>query len=172
MLNEFRVIDIFSSSSFTNDTTSFTVGVRFKRLSEYHLATTFFQTFLLWLISYLTLFINIQDFGNRFMGSLTALLVLSALLSASTSSLPKTAYFKHIDVWQNWFILNIFFIIMIHAIIDYLERNKCVYNRPVKKANSQHYHIRFSHCTNFVAIFLLPLATITFTYVYFLLSHE
>ena len=84
--------------------------------------TTFFQSFLLWILAYITLFINVEDFSNRFVGAVTALLVLAALLSSIGDTLPKTAYFKFVDLWFNWFIANIFFIILIHIIIDYCNR--------------------------------------------------
>ena len=81
--------------------------------------TTFFQSFLLWILAYITLFINEYDFSNRFMGAVTALLVLTALLSAIGDQLPTTAYFKFVDLWFNWFIANIFLIILTHVLIDY-----------------------------------------------------
>ena len=68
------------------------------------------------------MFIHESDFSNRFMGAVTALLVLAALLASLGESLPKTAYFKFIDVWFNWFIMNIFVIILIHIIIDYYDK--------------------------------------------------
>ena len=57
------------------------------------------------------------------MGAVTALLVLAALMSTLNGTLPKTAYFKFIDIWFNWYIGNIFTIILIHVIIDYLHEN-------------------------------------------------
>ena len=40
------------------------------------------------------------------MGALTSLLVLASLLASIEENLPKTSYFKKIDVWgdtsQNW----------------------------------------------------------------------
>ena len=56
------------------------------------------------------------------MGAVTALLVLAALLSSIDDQLPKTAYFKFVDLWFNWFIANIFFIILVHIFIDYYNR--------------------------------------------------
>ena len=56
------------------------------------------------------------------MGAVTALLVLAALLSSIGDTLPKTAYFKFIDLWFNWFIGNIFLIILIHVVIDYYRK--------------------------------------------------
>ena len=59
---------------------------------------TFLPTFLLWLLSYFSLLIQIDDFTNRFMGSVTALLVFTALLGPIYDQLPETSYLKFIDV--------------------------------------------------------------------------
>ena len=68
----------------------------------------------------MTLYIDIVDFSNRFMGSVTSLLVLTSLHGSMEDSLPKTAYFKDIDIWFNWFLTNIFLIILNHGLVDYL----------------------------------------------------
>ena len=70
------------------------------------------------------------------MGAVTALLVLAALLSSIDDQLPKTAYFKFVDLWFNWFIANIFVIILIHVIIDYYNRKDNEKN--VQSENPQH----------------------------------
>ena len=82
------------------------------------LSTTFFQSFLLSIIAYSSFYINITDFSNRFMGALTSLLVLAALLSSINSTLPQTAYFKHIDFWFFFFIIAIVIMIFAHILID------------------------------------------------------
>eukprot|EP00090_Calanus_glacialis_P017620 TRINITY_DN27390_c0_g1_i1.p1 TRINITY_DN27390_c0_g1~~TRINITY_DN27390_c0_g1_i1.p1 ORF type:complete len:103 (+),score=19.07 TRINITY_DN27390_c0_g1_i1:135-443(+) len=61
------------------------------------------------------------------MGALTSLLVLAALLSSINSSLPQTAYFKHIDFWFFFFIINIVLFIFVHIIVDlFLNQEKDV----------------------------------------------
>ena len=40
------------------------------------LVNIFFQILLMWSVAYLTFYIEIDDFSNRFMGAVTALLVL------------------------------------------------------------------------------------------------
>ena len=125
VLNEFKIMALHSKSEQTPFETSFIYTVHFQRLAAQHLLTTFLQSFLLWLLAFITLFIDIEDFSDRFMGAVTTLLVLAALLSSLGSALPKTAYFKLIDLWFNWFVINIVIIILIHVIIDYfLKQNK------------------------------------------------
>ena len=75
---------------------------------------------------------------SRFMGAVTALLVLAALLSSIDDQLPKTAYFKFVDLWFNWFIANIFLIILIHIFIDYCNRrDKSNYEQEGNSPNTK-----------------------------------
>lgn len=53
------------------------------------------------------------------MGALTSLLVLASLLASIEENLPKTSYFKKIDVWFMSYIIFIFVIIVFHIIVDY-----------------------------------------------------
>ena len=121
-LNEFKILNFWSETTHYETNTSFIYSFEFTRLYEQHLMTTFFQSFLLWFLAFLTLFIDEDDFSNRFMGAVTALLVLAALLASLGDLLPKTAYFKYVDLWFNWFITNIFFIILVHVVIDFFNR--------------------------------------------------
>ncbi|KAA0183335.1 hypothetical protein HAZT_HAZT004416 [Hyalella azteca] len=69
-------------------------------------------------ISYLTLYFKPAIFQVRVLGSLTTLLVMATLFTQASSSLPKTSYFKMVDVWLLSSILIIFTIIVFHTIID------------------------------------------------------
>ena len=119
VLNEFQIEELQTRTTHSDTNTTLIFSVRFKRLYLQHLLTTFFQSFLLWVLAYVTLFIDEKDFSNRFMGAVTSLLVLAALLSSIENVLPKTAYFKFVDLWFNWFIVNIFLIILMHVLIDH-----------------------------------------------------
>ena len=123
-LNEFKVVKFWSTTSQSETETTFIYSFMFRRLFECYLLTIFFQPSILFFLSYITLYIDENDFSNRFMGSVTALLVLAALLASLEDLLPKTAYFKFIDFWFNWFIGNILFIILIHVVIDYLNKKQ------------------------------------------------
>ena len=52
------------------------------------------------------------------MTALTAQLVLATLFTQVSTSLPKTSYFKMVDIWLLFCIMLIFFIIIFHTIID------------------------------------------------------
>ena len=145
-----------------------------ERLYMQVLSTTFFQSFLLWFIAYFTLFINIVDFSNRFMGALTSLLVLAALLSSINSSLPQTAYFKHIDIWFFCFVANIVIVVFLHIIIDILLNKENDYSVgpngltsmtkiPIKKAETK----KMSALTNNAAKLILPVFIFIFIVIYF-----
>ena len=118
ILTEFELTDFFVNTSLTEFKTRFVYNINLKRLYMQALSTIFFQSFLLWLIAYFTLFISIEDFADRFMGALTSLLVLAALLSSINASLPQTAYFKHIDIWFLFFVINISLIVFFHIFVD------------------------------------------------------
>ena len=118
IVNEFEVTNI--SSVFGRDGKHIWLEYQIKmnRLYQSQITSTIFPTALLWILAYFTLCIKVDNFNNRFMGSVTALLVLSALLGSINRSLPKTAYFKYIDLWFLWYITNIFIIIVYHIILD------------------------------------------------------
>ena len=101
------------------------------RQYTYHLSQSFFQSFLLGFLAYLTFWIDITDFTDRFMGSLTALLVLASLMSTLTESLPKTSYFKVIDFWLLFFLLSTSLNIAVHILVDRF------YQKELKEKNAR-----------------------------------
>ena len=95
VLVEFIVSNITLGTGIQNTTRSeVRIVIEFERQYTYHLSQSYFQSFLLGFLAYLTFWIDVSDFTDRFMGSLTALLVLASLMSSLTSQLPKTSYFK------------------------------------------------------------------------------
>merc|ERR1712077_38920 len=86
------------------------------------LLVNFIPTFLLWSFGYSTLFIDIENSSDRFMGAGTALLVIATLLNAINADMPKTSYLKLIDVWFLWHIFNTFAIIASHIVLDRMRK--------------------------------------------------
>ena len=84
----------------------------------------FVPKFLLWFVSYMTLYVSLEDFGNRCKISVSILLILVALLGASRQDFPKTTYFKFIDLWFFWYILNIFLIILLHILLENIDETR------------------------------------------------
>ena len=85
------------------------------RIYNYQMTSTFIPTSLLWLLAYSTLYIKLEQFNVRFMGTVTSLLVLASLLNSISKSLPSTSYFKFIDLWFLWYLANIFCIVIYHV---------------------------------------------------------
>ena len=76
----------------------FVYGIVMARNYTNQVISTIFPTCLLWILIYFTMLINVLNFNNRFMGSVTFLLVLVTLRNSVNSSLPKTSYLKYIDL--------------------------------------------------------------------------
>ena len=140
----------------------FNFYIDFKRQYAEQLTSTYFQTFLLWLLCYLTLFIPIPNFNERFMGSVTALLVLAALLGNLEKSLPKSSQLSFIDFWFIWYILNIFVIILFHVVIEKLVNIRC-FEKFTSKIQLKDFINKIAICTFAAIIFL-------FNCFYFLMS--
>ena len=111
----------------------FIFSISIQRTYVHSLLITFFPTAMLGLLSYSTIFIDVNNFNNRFMGSLTCLLVLAALLQTVNEGLPKTPYFKLIDLWFLWHIAMNFGIILYHTVLDKYVKNTDVNTRKVIK---------------------------------------
>ena len=120
---EFVIEDLWLTNGNENSTRSeVALHIRMSRSYLFHITQTFFQSFLLAFLAYLTFWIDIEDFNDRFIGSLTALLVLASLMSSLTGGLPNTAYYKVVDVWLIFFLVTNAVIITLHIIIDILIR--------------------------------------------------
>ena len=85
---------------------------------------TFVPKYFFWSLAFFTLFIDINDFSDRFIGAVTTLLVLVALLNAKNEELPKTSYFKFIDLWFLWYISSILVITVFHIFTNHISNEK------------------------------------------------
>ena len=92
-----------------------------KRDYKDQLLTLFGPTVLFWFLAYLTLYFNIDDINNRSRTSVTVLLVVVSLLSSVKEDFPKTTYFKYVDLWFFWYVVNIFVIISVHIILENVD---------------------------------------------------
>ena len=122
ILSNFRIMPMKAKTTIASGDRSFLMyTLIMKRQYINQLLTIFFPSWLIWLIAYLTFFVPLKNFNNRFMGSLTSLLVLTSLLNTVEKTLPQTAYFKNIDCWFLWFISNSIVMIAAHVLIDNLS---------------------------------------------------
>ncbi|XP_066973211.1 uncharacterized protein [Macrobrachium rosenbergii] len=85
------------------------VRVPLIRLYGYAILNIYVPTVVLLIVSYLTLFFRASIFDVRMMGS---------LFSQVSETLPKTSYFKMVDVWLLFCIGITFLVIIFHAVID------------------------------------------------------
>lgn len=91
---------------------------RLDNLSLFFVSSTYVPTFLMVLICYSTFFFEIEDFNDRIMVSLTALLVLATLFTQITTTTPSTSYLKLLDVWFVACILVNFTIVIMLVVIN------------------------------------------------------
>ncbi|ROT78797.1 putative glycine receptor subunit alpha-4 isoform X3 [Penaeus vannamei] len=98
---------------------SVSVYVRFQRRYVFYLLTLYIPSTLLIIIAYATFFFNPQDFNSRIVVALTSLLVLSSLYTQTSNSLPKTSYFKLVDIWLFFSIVMIFIVVLLQTLIDF-----------------------------------------------------
>ncbi|KAK3867319.1 hypothetical protein Pcinc_027213 [Petrolisthes cinctipes] len=105
------------------------VYVRFLRRFQFYLLTLYIPTTLLMLIAYATFFFNPDDFNSRIVVALTALLVLSSLFTQTSNSLPKTSYFKLVDIWLFFSIVMIFLVTMMQTLIDFVPQDTNIFSR-------------------------------------------
>ena len=171
-LTTFRIKFLFANSTRTADGSRFSFYIKLERIWASIFITTFLQTFVLWFLVYLTLFIDIEDFNNRFMGAITGFLVFASLSSSLMSSLPKSSGFKLADIWLLFFMFNINFVIIMHILIEFLQRrnpkdiviqNKFKYPGTVTSKSGQR--------SNTTAKVIFPIMTSFFLGFYFLVSN-
>ena len=101
------------------DQNTFIFTLNMKRLHRDAVARLMVPSFAVWLLAYLTLFINVEDFTNRNRISITLLLSLITLFASVSlrEDFPTTAYFKYIDIWFMWYLINLFLIITAHIFL-------------------------------------------------------
>ena len=124
-VQQFEIVEITSLSSqekYHNKSSekngSFQLIIDMKRNYNNQIKSIYCPTVLLWVLAYMTIFLCVTDFANRSRISVTLLLVLVTLFGSLKDDLPKTTYFKFIDLWFLWYIVNVFLIISHHVIIE------------------------------------------------------
>ncbi|XP_042858229.1 glycine receptor subunit alpha-3-like [Penaeus japonicus] len=96
----------------------------FTNLFRYYLANSYLPSFLLVVISYSTFFFRLEDFNERIMVSITAMLVLVALFQQTSSTILKTTYLKLIDVWYMVCIVVDFVMVILLVVVDFARNSK------------------------------------------------
>jgi len=181
-----REYGVQSVSMFADDRGNYSgmgIGIFLENLSGFHVSTTYVPTFLMVAICYSTFYYSMDDFNDRIMVSLTALLVLATLFTQITQTTPQTSYLKLLDVWFVSTILIDFFVVMILVTINFFrlreegEEGQEDFNTPVMslKQNSimksiEKPGIRFSERLNHYARWIIPLLVAIFVFFYVIIS--
>ena len=75
------------------------MALRLKRKIAMELATTYFPTILLLLITFVTTFFDKDLFGDAIAVNLTIMLVMTTIFTSKIEELPPTSDMKMIDIW-------------------------------------------------------------------------
>ena len=102
------------------------VEIKLKRRCLFHLATTYFPSLCLFIISEILLFMNEEHFEATIMVSLTAMLVMYTLHQSILSQLPKTSYMKMIDIWLLYGLTIPFLVFILEVTSQMLRHRKIV----------------------------------------------
>ncbi|KAK8375461.1 hypothetical protein O3P69_008356 [Scylla paramamosain] len=94
------------------------VIVPLTRRSGYAILNIYLPTLVLLIVSYVTLFIRPAIIDVRMTSALTVQLVIATLFSQVSASLPKTSYFKMVDLWLIFCISITFITIIFHVVVD------------------------------------------------------
>ncbi|XP_042221874.1 uncharacterized protein LOC121866320 [Homarus americanus] len=97
------------------------VTIGFRRRYGYYVLTTYIPSIFFVCIAYLTTYFKLSNFQVRAIVSLTSMLVLTTLFSQTSSQLPRTSYFKMIDIWMFGAIGCIFSIIVTQTVVDFIH---------------------------------------------------
>ena len=115
---QFYIGPMIATTTSNEKGTKFVLTIHMDRIFNDQMINTFIPIFMLWLLAYSTLFIKIENFTDRFMGTITSLLVLAAMLTSINTTLPRTSYFKYIDLWFSWYLANIFSFVIFHIVLN------------------------------------------------------
>ena len=166
IIHQFKIGEITSSVGMDGRKIWLEYNINMKRLYNNQIINTFFPTCLMWILAYSTLFINLDNFNNRFMGAVTSLLVLSSLLGSINNTLPKTSYFKYIDIWFLWYITNILLIIISHIIMDNVPNTSEDNSSSSDNIQTSQNYMGKRTSINRISIKMFPVFTVCFNIIY------
>ena len=190
LIKQFKIVNMNSSThqkngkNFNGSISVFIIEISMVRNYYDQIQMIFVPTFLLWFVAYMTLYVSLEDFGNRCKIAVSILLILVSLLGASRNDFPKTTYFKFIDLWFFWYIVNIFLIILHHILLENIDRNRHDWNTFTNK----HFHKKENgakktvepyltrrcitkKCLNIIAKVLFLITNLLFTVFYMCFSY-
>ncbi|XP_042227423.1 uncharacterized protein LOC121869925 [Homarus americanus] len=120
LLLEYEVGELFLQHGEAGMFSEVMVRIPLTRRYGYAILNIYIPTLVLLVVSYVTLFFRPAIFDTRMMSALTVQLVIATLFSQVSASLPKTSYFKMVDVWLIFCIGLTFLTIIFHVLVDYM----------------------------------------------------
>ncbi|XP_068240407.1 uncharacterized protein [Palaemon carinicauda] len=99
------------------------IELMFQNLSTFYVTSTYIPTFIIVVIGYLVFFFPVEDFNERVMVALTALLVEAAFFTQMSSSIPQTAYLKLVDIWFVYCIISLFLVVVTVVFINWCKKS-------------------------------------------------
>ncbi|XP_064113370.1 uncharacterized protein LOC135220010 isoform X2 [Macrobrachium nipponense] len=121
-LIEYSIGEVSTETIDAGEFSTVEVQIRFRRRYGFYMLTLYIPTTFLIITAYATFFFNPYDFNSRIQVALTSLLVLSSLYTQTSNSLPKTSYFKLVDIWLFFSIVMIFIVVLLQTLIDFSEQ--------------------------------------------------
>ncbi|KAK4307059.1 hypothetical protein Pmani_021151 [Petrolisthes manimaculis] len=125
-----------------DDFSDLKVMVPLKRRYGYAILNIYLPTLVLLIVNYVTLYFRPAIFDTRMMAALTVQLVIATLFSQVSASLPKTSYFKMVDLWFIFCIGITFLTIVLHVVVDAAINNH--------NNNNHHHNNKLFRITNVV----------------------
>ncbi|XP_069975270.1 uncharacterized protein [Penaeus vannamei] len=118
------------------------VAMKFRNLSTFYVTSTYIPTFIIVVIGYIVFFFPVEDFNERIMVALTALLVEAAFFTQMSASIPQTAYLKLMDIWFVYCITSLFLVVVTVAFINWCKKSAPGCLLWVRKGASERLQVR------------------------------
>ena len=114
---------LVTTETFIDGKEGISVEIRFKREIIGAFMTIYIPSTLIVFVSYLTtIFNNKQWFGHIITINLTAMLVVTTMLTSLANDLPRSAGIKYIDIWLLFCLLIPVMEILLHTVEDHFNR--------------------------------------------------
>ena len=168
IIDQFKIESLASTVENTDEYTKYIFEIVFERVFTRQILKTFIPSFLFWILGYLTIFLEIDHSGDRFIGSLTVMLVLVTLLDLVNADLPETSYMKMIDLWFVWHIGIGFGVTMYHISLRMISRYMQLDRQREFEINEAHESMKQKlRSINGYAAVLFPTMNAIFYAIYF-----
>ena len=178
IIDQFKIVAMTSKIENIHNYTEYSIEITFKRMFAHQLLKTFIPPFIFVMLGYATMFVDLDQPGDRFKGSVTVMLVLTTLLNVVEMDLPETSYIKLVDFWFVWHIGMIFCITSYHIALQRMRKhlttidntNAVIPYHQVDVAINEKHAKRILNIINNSAIIIFPIVNSIFYAIYFYIT--